>query len=226
MRHLLLFARRPRVGRVKTRLAPLLGAEVALGLYRAFLADQLRFVASFARAARVEWWADGPLDPDLDAGLPADGVRVRRQGPGDLGQRLERAVSAVFEEGSTATVVVGADTPTLPRGHVVRAFERLEDGADAVLSPAEDGGYVLIGARGHHRALFLRIPWGGPRVAECTRARAAGEGLRLDEIDSWYDVDDGPDLRRLLDDLARGEYAGRAPETERVVLDSGIGSMV
>jgi hypothetical protein len=226
MRHLLLFGRRPRAGRVKTRLAPALGTARALTLYRAFLADQLRFARSFAGGARVEWWTDGALDPALDRGLSGDGLELRRQGRGDLGRRLARACRAAERAGSSATVVVGADSPTLPRGHVDEAFERLEEGAAAVLGPAQDGGYVLIGVRAYRPELFRDIPWDTPDVARVTRLRAAEAAIRIDEITPWYDVDDAPGLRRLLEDLRRPEIAARAPETARVALDWALQGVV
>jgi len=136
-------------------------------------------------------------------------------------------MSAVHRAGSSATVVVGADSPTLPYGHVEQAFERLDGDADAVIAPAEDGGYVLIGTREPCPALFQGIPWGGQHVVEVTRARAAGAGIRLADLPPWYDVDDAAALRRLLADLATGDCARRAPETARfVLLDSRIRGMV
>lgn len=222
MRRLILFGRRPRAGRVKTRLAPLVGSGPAERLYRAFLCDQLTFLRGFESFARVAWWTDGPLDPALDAGLPVEGLELRLQGRGDLGRRLARAFSTAAREGSAATVIVGADSPTLPASRVREAFRRLARGADAVLGPAEDGGYVLIGARGSRPELFRDVPWGGPAVAETTRRRAAAAGIALEETAPWYDVDDGPGLRRLARELRRARGAARAPETARALLDSAF----
>ena len=226
MRHLLLFGRRARAGRVKTRLLPLLGVDRTLALYRAWLADQLAFVRSFEPGASVEWWADGDLDPALDAGLPVRDLTLRLQGSGDLGERLAVALTASARAGAAATVVVGADSPTLPAATVDHAFERLERGAEAVLAPAEDGGYVLLGMRGPRLELLRGIPWGGADVAEATRAAARTAGLSLAEVEGWFDVDDAAGLARLVADLERPAAARRAPETRRVLLDSAFRDVI
>jgi len=211
---LLLFGKSPRPGRVKTRLVPPLDPEAAARLHAAFLSDQLAFVAAFRDRAGVEWWVDGP--PGLEA---PPGVRVREQGPGDLGVRLARAFARVHEEGATCAVVIGADSPTLPARTVRRAFERLEAGADAVLAPADDGGYVLLGARGPRPELFRDVPWGGPEVCRITRARAAEAGLGLDELAPWWDVDDERGLARLVAAATARRTRRRAPATCSCVLD-------
>ena len=110
-------------------------------------------------------------------------------------------------------VFVGADAPTLPASRVLEALAALRRGAHAVVAPAEDGGYVLIGLRGVRPPLFHGIPWGTPDVLARTRAQAARAGLSLAEIEPWYDVDDEAGLRRLLDGVARGEAHDRAPAT-------------
>ena len=209
MEHLILFARRPELGRVKTRLTPPATAAQALALYEAFLADQLRFAASLATAGRsVEACFDGPW-----AGVPA--IVATEQGPGDLGERMARALARSRSRGARATVIIGTDAPSLPAGRVLGAFEALASGADAVIVPAEDGGYVLVGAPAPHPALFEGIPWGGSDVAEVTRRRAAEAGLRLAELEGWRDVDTWDDLAALARDLEAD--ADRAPATARVL---------
>lgn len=209
MRRLLLFAKRPRLGQVKTRLVPPLDATQALALYRAFLSDQLRFVRQLASTLEVEVWLDGPWElPD------AAGLVLREQGPGDLGQRLLRAFEQSERDGSSATVVIGVDSPTLPLSHVLGAFEELARGATVVLAPAADGGYVLIGMRRPQAALFRGVPWGSPEVCAQTLARAREERIDVRILEPWYDVDDGAALRRLALELAEAG-AGRAPQTAR-----------
>lgn len=225
MRRLILFGKRPRLGRVKTRLVPPLSSEQALTLYRAFLIDQLRFVRQF-RGIDPVWCADGKLDGAPDRALPLDGIRVSQQGSGDLGKRLTQALADASREGATATVIIGTDSPTLPASHVSSAFERIERGAPAVLSPALDGGYVLIGVQRPQPELFARIPWGGPEVALTTRQRAREAGIRLDEIEPWYDVDDQAGLTRLRSELAARDSSDRAADTARVLLDLPIDPVV
>lgn len=212
MERLLLFARRPRRGEVKTRLV--LPEERVLDLYRAFLVDQIGFVARLARGDRIGvLYVDdgGPFEErDLAAAL---GLEIARQGPGDLGERLARAFARSAEEGAEATVVIAADAPTLPADHVERAFSLLHGGADVVLAPALDGGYVLLGARGPRPELFRGIAWGDDSVARETRERA--RGLRLAELPAWGDVDTVEDLARL--EAETESSPARAPATRRAL---------
>lgn len=214
MRRLLLFAKRPRLGRVKTRLVPALGPERTLALYRAFVLDQIAFLRSCADICRSEIYLDGAWPADFGAPPGADGPRPRLQGAGDLGRRLLRAFERTAAEGTPATVVIGADAPTLPRSRVLRAFELLEAGAEAVVAPALDGGYVLLGASRPLPELFHGVPWGGEDVLRTTLARVRSGRIDLRLLDPWYDVDDSGGLERLRRDLA-GAGGERAPATAR-----------
>jgi rSAM/selenodomain-associated transferase 1 len=216
MQRLILFAKRPIVGRVKTRLSPPLSPEQARDLYRAFLIDSMELIRGLAAERTIEVAVDEPWVDD--AGLFRD-VPVSRQRGDDLGQRLLHAFQSSHAGGATATVVLGSDSPTLPRDLVVGAFDRLNDDADVVLSPAADGGYVLLGMGDPQPTLFREIPWGGTRVAERTRERARESALKLVELPGWYDVDDPVGLQRLRNDLADPAVAARAPATHRTLLE-------
>jgi glycosyltransferase A (GT-A) superfamily protein (DUF2064 family) len=126
-----------------------------------------------------------------------------------------RAFRRSWDDRKAATVILGADSPTVPRRHVLEAFRRLETGARAVVSPSDDGGYVLIGLREPAETLFRDVPWGEASVLEITRDRATESGVDLAEVSPWYDVDEADDLRRLLREVADREGAGRAPSTAR-----------
>jgi len=222
---LILFAKRPRLGAVKTRLVPPLAPSQALALYEAFLADQLRFVGSLATEERaVELCSDEAWTPRGPLARAAAGFVTSEQGPGDLGARMIRAFERSFRDGATRAVIVGADCPTLPASRVEEAFARLAGGARAVVSPAEDGGYVLIGLTQLVPALFADVPWGGRDVMRATRERAVSASVDLVELDSWYDVDDAGDLARLHRDLARQRGAARAPATARCL--EGLSSVL
>jgi rSAM/selenodomain-associated transferase 1 len=212
MVRIILFAKRPVEGRVKTRLVPPLSRSQALGLHRAFLADGIAFLRSLRSATRtVELCLDGAWhDGDAPEGLP-----LTRQEGADLGARMLHAFERSHEEGNVATVILGADAPTLPRSRVEEALEVLASGAGVVLCPALDGGYVLIGSRRPRRELFHSIPWGGPAVLETTRRRAEKARIPLHELEPWYDVDVAADLERLVRDLSSGAHPGRAEETRR-----------
>src|SRR5262249_18387233 len=150
-----LFARVPKLGAVKTRLVPPLTGEEALALHEAMLADQIAFLASLARpgrAAEVCLDAPWPADRPRPAGLAALPQTV--QGTGSLGERLMRTFTRGHSGGTGRIAAIGSDAPTLPARLVDDALRRLEAGADAVVTPAKDGGYVLIATAGRHPALF------------------------------------------------------------------------
>lgn len=219
MQRLVLVGKLPRAGRVKTRLVPLLGERRTLELYRAFLADQLAFLAAFADRCQVEWCADGPVDPaDADESVLAPaGMAVTEQGAGDLGRRLTRLFELSARDGATATVVIGADSPTLPSALVESAFDALAGGAAATIAPADDGGYVLLGLRRSQPELLDGIPWGGPGVLAATRRAAARAGIALVELPGWYDIDDAGGLQRLRGELDDADARDRAPATARLL---------
>ena len=142
------------------------------------------------------------------------------QGEGDLGARMHRALLRAFASGAAAAAILGADAPTLPSTLVDDAFTLLARGADAVVIPAHDGGYVLVGASHPVPALFDGIPWGTPLVQEVTRRRARETGLVLAETSSWSDVDVESDLVRLARELAADP--SRAPATAALMARLGL----
>ncbi len=123
------------------------------------------------------------------------------QGSGDLGRRLARATDRAFGAGAEGVLLLGADSPTLPVSFLATAAANLSR-HQAVLGPSEDGGYYLLGLRQPLPALLERIDWGGEKVADQTRQRAAAAGIDLWELPVWYDLDRFDDLKRAVGDLA------------------------
>jgi rSAM/selenodomain-associated transferase 1 len=206
---LLLFARTPERGKVKTRLVPPLSEPEALVLYRAVLED-----ASVISGAPGRWRSMLLAEPDpeeasLAALFPPPWARCR-QAAGDLGERLAAAFEAEFARGAPAAVAVGSDHPALRRARIEEAFARLTLGDDAVVIPADDGGYCAIGlsARVRAREVFEDIPWSSPRVLSATRDRLAARAIRAAYLEPAYDVDRPEDLDRLRSDLARRDPSG------------------
>lgn len=221
MERIVLFAKRPDPGRVKTRLEATLGRAGALSFYRALLGDALDRLVQWREAGLdVEVCLDRVWTPNEEthAAIPRTS-----QGPGDLGARLLRAMLRCQEDGARATLVLGADAPTLPGEIVERALGALRSGADAVVAPADDGGYVLVGGTRAVPELFREVPWGGPGVLAMTRRRARRAGVELAEVDGWYDVDDASSLERLRTDLAIASFARLAPRTARWLRQPGHG---
>jgi hypothetical protein len=194
---IIVFARAPTPGAVKTRLIPLLGAEGAAGLH----ARLARRTLSTARAAdfrRIELHGAPRIDdPFFRFCAGHFAVALVAQAGGDLGARM----LAAFESALAAhprVLLVGSDCPALTVEHLRKADRSLRDGADAVLVPCEDGGYALIGLARVDARLFDGVAWGGETVTAETRARLRELGWRWCELETLWDVDRPEDYRRLL----------------------------
>jgi hypothetical protein len=180
---LLVFARTPAPGRVKTRLLSHLTPEQACALHVAMVEDTAdldfpgRRVILFSEEVP-------PLSLPIAAG---------RQSDGDLGARL---TAAIQEAHARRIVVIGSDTPHLPPERLTQALDAL-DRADLVLGPAEDGGYYLIALRRFSPAIFEGVEWGSPRVLEQTRQAAARAGFSVELLAPFFDLDHWADLERL-----------------------------
>ncbi|MFQ5724238.1 MAG: TIGR04282 family arsenosugar biosynthesis glycosyltransferase, partial [Terriglobia bacterium] len=211
---LVLFARRP-AGRVKTRLIPPLTPAEALSFHVACLESTLRLAASLPRS--IDTWLY--FTPGNRRSLPRKPVRVprrvrvRRQRGRDLGGRLRRALAERLAGGTRRVVFIGSDSPTLTPGRLRQAFVALRR-ANAVLGPARDGGFYLLGLRvegGAPPAVFRGIAWGTPRAFRQMRARLRATGLRTMVLPLEYDVDLPADLVRLRRDLRRNRRPQLAP---------------
>ncbi|WJW76511.1 TIGR04282 family arsenosugar biosynthesis glycosyltransferase [Thiohalobacter sp. IOR34] len=192
---LLLFARAPRPGQCKTRLIPALGAEGAAAL-QARLLEQTLEAALASGVAPLTLCASPPQDPLFARLARRPGVALRGQGDGDLGARMAAAFGQALEAADWA-LLIGSDCPVLDADYLRSAARALRSGADAVLGPAEDGGYVLIGLRRSAPPLFAGIPWGGESVLDITRRRLDDLGWRRVELETLWDVDRPEDLPRL-----------------------------
>jgi len=212
---LLVFAKEPRLGRVKTRLAADLGPAAACTLYEAFLTDLSRRLAALPADVAVEWWVDG--DPEALGALAGSRATRCTQPPGDLGRRLEAAFTAAFARRRGLVAAVGADCPLLEPAHLAALWRTLERGADAAVIPAEDGGYAALALAAPTPEAFQGIPWSTERVLETTLTRLRGAGKRVAVLPALYDVDHLGDLRRLAGELAK--RPDRAPATAAAVAE-------
>jgi hypothetical protein len=207
-------AKYPEPGRVKTRLAAVLGAEVACRLYLAFLRD---LAGRLTPLPYPTTWAYSPPESPFTALLPQ--ARCRPQQGGDLGERMAAAVAEEFGAGAGAVLVIGVDAPHLPAAYLAEAAAALARGTDVVLGPAADGGYYLIGLRAPAPDLFRSIPWSTGGVFGSTVAAARRLHLRLHQLPPTFDVDEPADLERLRALLARD--GALLPETARLLADMG-----
>ena len=197
---LIQFAKWPEKGRVKTRLAAALGEQGALdahiALTRAVLARLL------ATGCPVAFWWDRSLEvppaeaAEILAALDANGVTQRVQSGDDLGARMTDALSWGIGLAGQA-IIGGSDCPAVDAGYIAKARDGLET-ADVVIGPADDGGYVLIGARTTTDAMLANIDWGTPRALEQTCNSLEREGLRWQCLEPLWDVDEPEDWARFV----------------------------
>lgn len=193
---LLVFAKAPVPGRVKTRLVPALGEQGAADLHRFLVDDTLcRTVRADICPAQL-WCAPDCEHPIFRDWQQRFGVELRRQEGADIGGRMHHALALALDTADYA-VLVGTDCPELDADDVAGALGCLDAGCDAVFVPAEDGGYVLIGLRRSEACVFAGVDWGGPRVMEQTRERLRTLGWRWRELPARWDVDRPEDLDRL-----------------------------
>jgi rSAM/selenodomain-associated transferase 1 len=186
----LVFSRAPRPGRVKSRLVPRLGASGAARLHVRLTRQALRTAAAAGC---------GPVELHLTARHAMFRTLFRNgrlQRGADLGERMHRALSRALRC-HRAAILIGSDCPDLLPADVRRAARLLAGGCDVVLGPAEDGGYVLIGARRVTRALFEGIEWGTSGVYAATAERLEAAGYRWRALRPLWDVDRPEDLGRL-----------------------------
>lgn len=200
---LIVFSRYPRLGRVKTRLQPVLGVEVCLKLHTALLLDTIHRIASLASAekATLHLYLAECSAQELQSllarhDLPST-IRLHQQAGKDLGERLWNACQAVFRE-SPRIVLLGSDSPSLPLDYIRQARTDLLD-FPVVMGPSFDGGYYLLGLSQPRQDIFRGITWGTSTVLEKTLAKLQKEEYRL--LPGWYDVDTLADLERLRADL-------------------------
>jgi len=193
---LIVFARVPRFGQVKSRLAVGIGEAPALAAYRTMLVDTLATCASLAGTTTLLCVDGEDVDGECAALAERFGMQIERQPAGDLGQRMHRALAVQLAAGRLP-VLVGCDCPPLTAGDLEAAFDVLKT-ADAVFGPTEDGGYSLVGVRRELPEAFSGPAWGSDSVMRATREALRALGASWAELRTLWDVDDIDDYRRWL----------------------------
>jgi rSAM/selenodomain-associated transferase 1 len=219
---LVIVAKAPVVGQVKTRLCPPLSAAEATELFRCFLMDTVE------RACTVPdvqvCLAFTPADSaDLFRGLLPFPLRYLPQRGASLGERLVNIFADLLHDGFTRVVIRDSDSPTLPAAYLQAAFTVLADPThDAVFGPCSDGGYYLVGTRAVHRGLFENITWSTSSVLTETLAQARLYGLNVALLPPWYDVDNGADLHKLTAELGQRDGDDGVPRTRAFLTQLGL----
>ncbi|MFN7928614.1 MAG: TIGR04282 family arsenosugar biosynthesis glycosyltransferase [Blastocatellia bacterium] len=201
---LVLFAKAPRAGQVKTRLIGALTAEQVVDLYIGFLRDtfalmeavqetreSLSLVLCYTPAEEVEVFEAADLD----------GCLLLAQRGTQLGERLQHCFADLFELGFQSVVVIGADSPTLPAEILTAAFDHLQSPPRIVSGPTTDGGFYLIGLNHGQATLFAPIDWTVEQTFLQLCQRAAHQGHPIFALPEWYDIDTADDLVRLQEEL-------------------------
>jgi uncharacterized protein len=191
-------------GRTKTRLVPPLTLEEAAACNTAFLRDvAANILAASARASIAGYMAFGPPQsrPFFLESMPQEIGLIEAWYP-NFGDCLFTAIAQLLERGHRSAVVLNSDSPTLPMSLLVETAQVLARPGDrAVLGPAHDGGYYLLGLKTAHHRLFQDIAWSTEHVARQTLERAAELDLPVHVLPTWYDVDDVAALRMLQAEL-------------------------
>lgn len=211
---LIIFAKRPVAGKVKTRLIPALSAKEAAALYNCMLTDTIAKTESLKEVDRFLFITGGTESSaffhELFPGMP-----IFQQAGNDLGERMEAAFAAVFSMGYQAAAIIGTDSPDLPLQFIEETYGILEKHqAEAVFGPSEDGGYYLLAMRRLHSVFFTGIHWSTGRVLHQSLENAEKVGLRVVQLPHWYDVD-------TIEDLARPELRNNnncAPLTRQYII--------
>lgn len=207
------FAKPFRPGEVKTRLASALGGPAASALARAFFLD------TWAKVGALE--GAGPVlasTEDVPGHFGVAPEQLWLQGEGDLGERMERVARRALAA-APWVLLVGADSPALPEGALEAACAALAD-HDAVLGPADDGGYYLFGLRRAPAGLLEGLPWSAADTFTATHARLKERGLSVALVEPHFDVDGPADLERLRALLAGSPE--RAPATAAAMRAQGL----
>lgn len=192
---LAVFAKAPLPGAVKSRLAGVLGADAAASLHAGLVRHALSAAVSAARGPVTLWCAPDITHPFFARCREEFGVTLAAQEGEDLGARMRIAFERALANG-TRLVLIGSDCPALTAADLRTACDALAT-RDAVFTPAEDGGYVLVGLARAIPGLFDGIAWGGAAVMAHTRERLVAAGADWQELPTLWDVDRPEDFVRL-----------------------------
>jgi len=205
---IIIFTKAPIKGHVKTRLANDMDEADVVNLYKHFVLDILYKIKSTGLPYKIFY--DPPGTEALIADwLGADNEFVLQKGR-DLGERMENAFMEMFSKKITRAVIIGTDSPDLPKAYIMDAFSGLEKN-NAVIGPAVDGGYYLIGFNKDSflPEVFVNKPWGTDAVFEQTMAILDDRNLSVHVLPKWRDVDTIDDLRHLIQSLKKNPAGAR-----------------
>ncbi len=190
---IIVFAKAPIPGQVKSRLIPDIGPQAAADLHKELLNHTLKTAVNAALSQVELWCAPDTQHPFFATCQKQFGVTLHAQQGAGLGERMHHALS---QSSGVATLLIGSDIPSISAHYLASALQALLHGEPWVIGPAEDGGYVLVGCRESDYRLFSDISWGEGDVLSQTMMKAADCGITPSLLKTLWDVDDRADLER------------------------------
>lgn len=192
---LIIFAKEPEIGRVKTRLSKYLSKAQCLNIYKAFLKDTIALSGKINCDCKVLAYESNGKSPEYLKKAAKDFLFYRQTGK-DLGEKMHNAFKFANKNNMQKTVIIGSDSPDLPSQYIKDAFARLNK-KDVVIGPSSDGGYYLIGLNKPCLGLFKNIKWSKADVLEKSIEKSRKLNMKLSVLKTWYDVDEPETLRKL-----------------------------
>ncbi len=215
-RTIIIMAKVPSAGNVKTRLQPFLASDECAALSEAFLQDVMNKAKSVCENVILAYTPNEKIN-DLKNILPPQNIFVEQTGD-DLGEKMFNAFKFAFGQETDSVVMIGTDSPTFPFDFIEQAFEFLETNSDVVLGKTEDGGFYLIGLRKLETEIFENVRWSSPETFEQIFENIHRLDLHLREVPSWYDVDEREDFEKLREEILHNSNAQRrAPNTYALI---------
>ncbi|MBL7958766.1 TIGR04282 family arsenosugar biosynthesis glycosyltransferase [bacterium] len=214
-RALIVFAKKPEVEKVKTRLVPPLTFDEAKELYICFLKDALVQYCKLASDMKFKIFL--MITPDNAVGYFTEfmktipeindlksNINIFAQKGANLGEKIVNAFDTVFSEKYTQSIVIGTDHPTLPAEYIARAFDEMDQSkTDCVIGPTEDGGYYLLGLKTIQKDYFTGVAWSTENTFTQTLENLVNKKKAVQLLPMWYDVDDYTALNKMRDELAQ-----------------------
>ncbi len=190
---IVMFARTPEKGKVKTRLIPALGEQGALDLHIDLVRRQIGLLNETS-LCQSQLWLDASKEHLVTATFHG---KIQKQSEGDLGEKMYQASSSVLKD-YAQMIIIGSDCPQIDEGYLSMAILELKKPeTDVVLGPALDGGYVLIGMKRAKKNIFENIEWGTEKVLRQTIRSLEDEGLKFSKLPTLRDIDTVDDLEVL-----------------------------
>jgi len=212
-RAVIIMAKAPLAGTVKTRLQPFLSAAQCAALAACFLGDAIN-KAKLIKNQRLIIAYSPAEERDFFARLANGKTSLVEQKGINLGEKMFSAFGFAFAQNADAAVMIGTDSPTFPDDFIEQAFEFLETNSDAVLGKTEDGGFYLIGLRKLDKRIFEAVKWSSAKTFEQVRGNIMNLDWHLREVPAWYDVDEPKDLEQLKQEFSHNKNVqSRAPQT-------------